>query len=118
MGTAMNIVSNAMAETRAEDAPSDWEREPEDENELERIVEGEPVYGADSTLKDGQESIDHPILQKSLAAVCCEWNREVYCEPLSIIGLAHAEQSLERVIPRNHEPGEVHEQLATAGTRQ
>jgi len=74
---------------------SDWEREPEDEDELECVVEGEPVHGTDGALKDGQERKDHPV-----------------CEPLRIIDLAHAEQGLERVIPWDQESGEVHKELA------
>jgi len=74
---------------------SDWERKPEDEDKLECVVEGEPVHRADGALKYGQESIDYPI-----------------CEPLRIIGLADAEQGLERVIAGDHKACEVHEQLA------
>ena len=51
-----------MTATREEDSPSDWERKPEDKDELECVVEGEPVHRADGALKYGQESIDHPIL--------------------------------------------------------
>jgi len=73
----------------------DWERKPENKDELECVVKGEPVHRADGTLEDGQERKDHPIR-----------------EPLCIIGLARAEQSLQRIITRDHEAGEVHEQLA------
>ena len=42
--------------------------------------------------------------------------RYTYSEPLCIISLAHAEQSLERVISWDQESGEVHEELAATGT--
>jgi hypothetical protein len=42
-----------MTETRAGDLPSDWERKPENKDELECVVEREPVHRADSALKDG-----------------------------------------------------------------
>jgi len=74
----------------------DWEREPEDEDKFEGVVEGEPVYGADGALKDGQESVNHPV-----------------CEPLCIISLAHAEQGLEGVISGDYESSKVHKKLAT-----
>jgi len=55
-------------------ATGDWECEPKSKNELEGVVEWEPVNGVNSTLKHSQESENDPI-----------------CEPLSVIGLANAE---------------------------
>jgi len=56
------MLVNILAESRAHNSPGDWEREPEDEDKFEGVVEGEPVYGADGALKDGQESVNHPVL--------------------------------------------------------
>lgn len=42
--------------------PGHWESEPEDEDELECIVEWEPVDCADSTLEDSEESENDPVL--------------------------------------------------------
>jgi hypothetical protein len=47
--------------------PSNWEREPENKDELECVVEWEPVYGADGALKNGQESKDDPVLQEPVS---------------------------------------------------
>jgi len=38
---------------------------------------------------------------------------ETYCEPLCIICLAHAEQSLQRIVSRKEETGQVGEELST-----
>jgi hypothetical protein len=51
-----------MTETRVEHLPGDWKRKPENKNELECVVEREPVHRADGALKDGQEGKYHPIL--------------------------------------------------------
>jgi len=50
---------------------------PEDEDELEGIVEWEPVNGVDSALEEGQESIDDPVRK-----------------PLGIIGRLAGEQRI------------------------
>jgi len=76
-------------------AIGDGKGHPQDQNELEDVVEGEPVDGIDNALKDGEESIDNPI-----------------CQPLSIINLATAEQRLQGVVSRDDEAGEVDEKLA------
>jgi len=75
---------------------SHWESEPEDENELECVVEWEPIHGADGTLKNGQEREDNPI-----------------CKPLSVIRLAHAEQGLQGVVTRNDESSKIDKQLTS-----
>jgi len=69
---------------------------PEDQDELEGVVEGEPIHSVDGTLKDGQEGVDDPVRQ-----------------PLSIIDLAGAEQGRQRVITRNDEAGDVDEESAS-----
>jgi len=83
---------------RAEDdlgAVGDGKGHPQDQDELEDVVEGEPVDCIDEALKDGEESINNPV-----------------CQPLSIIGLATAKQCLEGVVSWQDEAGEVHEELA------
>jgi len=54
---------------------------PENEDELEGVVEWEPVDSADSALENSQEGIDNPVSQ-----------------PLSVIARLCGEQGLERVI--------------------
>jgi len=71
------------------------ERHPKDENELEGVVEGEPVHSIDHAFNDGQECVDDPISQ-----------------PLGIIGLAGTEQSFQGVVSRNYEAGKVGEKCA------
>jgi len=85
-------------EERSEDnlgAIRDGKGHPQDQNELEDVVEGEPVDSIDDALKDGEESIDNPI-----------------CQPLSIVNLAAAEQRLQGVVSRDDEAGEVDQKLA------
>jgi hypothetical protein len=36
-----------------------------------------------------------------------------YCEPLRIITLSHAKQSLEGIIPRDHKPGDIGQELSS-----
>lgn len=71
-------------------------RHPQNEDELEDVVEGEPVGGVDGTLNDCQQGINNPVRQ-----------------PLSIICLARGEQGIERVVARNQETGKVDEELAS-----
>jgi len=68
---------------------------PHHKDELEDVVEGEPVSGADSTLEGGQESKDDPVSQ-----------------PLSVIRGTRGEQGLEGVVARKDETGKVDEELA------
>ena len=42
--------------------PSLGKCHPEDEHKLEDVVEGEPVYGVDGRLNDGQEGVGDPVL--------------------------------------------------------
>jgi len=72
------------------------EGHPENKDELESVVEWEPVDSVDCTLKDGQEGICDPV-----------------GEPLSIISSAGAEQSLKRVVSRKNETRSVNEKLAS-----
>lgn len=68
---------------------------PEDKDELEGVVEWEPIDGAHGALEDSQESIDHPVRQ-----------------PLSIIDLARAEQRSQRVVAGDDEARDVNEELS------
>lgn len=36
-----------------------------------------------------------------------------YCEPLRVITLSHTEQSLEGIIPRDHKPGDIGQELSS-----
>ncbi len=74
--------------------PSRWESEPEHKDELECVVEWEPVDSVDKTLKDSEESEDDPVL-KARSAQALRHGRETYCEPLCIVALANTEQSFE-----------------------
>jgi len=69
---------------------------PENENELEGIVEGEPVNGTDCALEDVQEGINNPVSQ-----------------PLGIIDAAAGEQRIQGVVGRNDESNGVHEELGS-----
>jgi len=95
---ALEEAGEEWVEEGAEDnlgAVGDGEGHPQDQNELEDVVEGEPIDGVDEALKDGEESIDNPV-----------------CQPLSIISLATAKQCLEGVVSWQDEAGEVDEELA------
>ena len=69
---------------------------PEHKDELEGVVEGEPVDGVDGALKNGQEGVSDPVGQ-----------------PVGVIGLGLGEQSLERVVTRDDEASKVDEELAS-----
>jgi len=69
---------------------------PEDDNELECVVKWEPVNCVHSRFKNSKESEDDPV-----------------CEPLSVIGLADAEESIKGIITRNHKSSKVGQKLST-----
>lgn len=69
---------------------------PHDQDELENVVEGEPVSGADSALNDSQESEDNPVR-----------------EPLGVILGAGGEKCLKGVVTGDEETGKVDEELAS-----
>lgn len=95
-----------------------------------------PIYRVDDTLKYCQESIDDPILQEFnyLAVRKRSRSRGTYGQPLvdlsvleskrqaqamqsvktylSIVRLPHAEQGVQRVIPRDNESRKIHEEFA------
>jgi len=81
---ALEVAGEDGLEEGAEDnlgAASLGESHPEDEDELEGVVEWEPVNSVDSALEDGQEGIDDPVSQ-----------------PLSVIGSGGREQRTQRVV--------------------
>lgn len=62
----LNHVVSTRCCKRVEDRsaiPSLGECHPEDEHELEDVVEGEPVDGVDGRLNDGEEGVGDPVLQ-------------------------------------------------------
>jgi len=75
---------------------SDGEGHPEDQDELEYIVEGEPVDSIDQALKDGEEGIDDPV-----------------CQPLSVIDLASTEECIQRIVSWDYETGKVDQKFAS-----
>jgi hypothetical protein len=85
-------------EERSEDevgAAEHGQCEPQEEDELESVVEGEPVDDAEQALKDGEKGKNDPV-----------------SEPLSVVGFGSGEQSLHGVVTRNDETSQVGEQLA------
>jgi len=77
-------------------AVGDGQSHPQNQDEFEGIVEREPVNGVDQALEDIKECVDHPVSQ-----------------PLGIVSLAGAEQSLERVVSRKDETSKVDEEGAS-----
>jgi len=69
---------------------------PENEDELECVVEGEPVDGTDGALKDVQERIDYPVRQ-----------------PLGIVDAATGEQGVQRVVSWDDKANGVHKELSS-----
>lgn len=57
---------------RAEDLRSLGEGHPDDEAELEGVVEGEPVNGVESGLNDGEEGVDNPVLSSRISITTFE----------------------------------------------
>lgn len=92
--------------------------QPQEEDELEDEVEGEPVDDVDEALQDGKLSKDNPVLRRrniSLAGgrVAAEdWGRKPYSQPLGVVGGAGSEQGVQRVVGGNDKPSKVGEQLA------
>lgn len=70
------------------------ERKPEEEDELEGIVEGEPVDDADEALDNGEERENDPV-----------------CKPLRVVVFRGGEKRFKRVVTRDDEAGEVGQEL-------
>lgn len=62
MSTAVTLLATGDALLSSKHVPGDWESEPQYKDELESVVEREPVNGADETLKDSEESENDPVL--------------------------------------------------------
>jgi len=73
-----------------------WKSEPEGKNEFKCVVEWEPVDSIDCALEESQECENNPVGQ-----------------PLCIVGLAHAEQGLKRVVPWDSKPSQIREELTS-----
>ena len=71
-----------------------WESHPEDKDELEGVVEWEPVDSVHGALEKGKEGVDDPV-----------------GEPLGVIGLAGREQRIERVVCWDGEADSVDEEV-------
>lgn len=109
----------------AHDIPESREREPEEEDELEDVVEGEPVDNLDEALKHGEEGENDPILKNELAATrdqCATGSIQessasrvkeaTYSQPLSVILLVGSEESGQGVVAGNDETSKVGQELA------
>jgi len=89
----VKIASKDRLDQRSEDdlsATGLRKSHPQDEDEFEGVVEGEPVDSIDSAFKDCQEGIGDPVRQ-----------------PLSIIRGLGAEERLQRVVAWDKEAGEI-----------
>jgi len=69
---------------------------PQNKDELEQIVEWKPVGSTDSTLNNGEESVNNPIRQ-----------------PLSIINLGGGKERLQGVVSRKHEARKIDEEFSS-----
>lgn len=93
----LEVSADGRGQERSENelgTPEGREREPEEEDELEDKVKGEPVDDLDEALDHSEQSENDPISQ-----------------PLSIILLVVAKQRTERVVGRNNEASKVGKKL-------
>lgn len=74
----------------------DWECEPQNKDELEGVVEREPVDNGEHALKHSQEGKDNPVR-----------------EPLSVVPFSSAEQSIQRVVPWKNKSRKVGKKLTS-----
>lgn len=70
------------------------EREPQEEQKLEGVIEWEPVDDVDKALNDGEESKNNPV-----------------GKPLGIVCLVGGEQGLHRIVARKNEASKVGQKL-------
>jgi len=107
LGSKVGSCSSRLGEEAGEDWLDDgaedklgtvghWESHPEDEDELEDVVEWEPVDSIDKTFEHIEECIHDPV-----------------CQPLSIVDLACAEKRIQGVVSRDDEACKVDEELST-----
>jgi len=66
-----------------------WKSHPQDEDELEDIVEWEPVDCVDQAFKDIQEGVNNPV-----------------CQPLSVVDLVRTEQSVQGIVAGKDKTGD------------
>lgn len=95
----LEVSAEGRGQERSEDelsTPEGREREPEEEDKLEDVVEGEPVDDLDETLNHSEKREDDPVSQ-----------------PLSIILLVVSEEGTKRVVARDDETSEVGQKLAS-----
>jgi hypothetical protein len=93
----LEVSADGRGQERSENelgTPEGREREPEEEDELEDKVKGEPVDDLDEALDHSEQSENDPVSQ-----------------PLSIILLVVAKQRTERVVGRNNEASKVGKKL-------
>lgn len=95
----LEVSAEGRGQERSEDelsTPEGREREPEEEDKLEDVVEGEPVDDLDEALNHSEKREDDPVSQ-----------------PLSIILLVVSEEGTKRVVARDDETSEVGQKLAS-----
>ena len=90
-----------------------WKSEPEGEEELEGVVEWEPVDGVDEGLENGKEAEYDPILELGLVKPFPEDKGKTYGQPLGIINLAGREEGVQRVVCWDDERSEIGEESST-----
>jgi len=73
-----------------------WKSHPQDEDELEDIVEWEPVDSVDQAFKDIQEGVNNPV-----------------CQPLSVVDLVRTEKSVQGIVAGKDKTGEVNEEFTS-----
>ena len=75
----------------------------------------EPVDRIDQALKNIEERIDDPVLLSILSVleICRSKVLKSYREPLGVIHLVRAEQSVQRVVARDDEAGEVDKEFSS-----
>lgn len=87
-----------------------WESEPEGEEELEGVVEREPVDGVDQGLEDGEEAEYDPVLGIGSVKFFPANEGWTYGQPLGIINLASGEEGIEGVVCWDNKRSEVGEE--------
>jgi hypothetical protein len=95
---AVEVAAKGGSHEGAEDdigTPENRQREPQEEDKLEGVVEGEPVDHANKTLNNGEKGEDNPV-----------------CQPLCVVGLARREKRIQRVVSRDHKTSEIGQELA------
>ena len=87
-----------------------WESQPEGEEELEGVIEWEPVDGVDQGLEDGEEAEYDPVLETGLGKLFPADEGWTYGQPLGIINLGGGEEGVEGVVCWDDEGSKVGEE--------